>query len=125
MHTAVKVSLDTELPFKDQDAADVVRVVAAVRWTSYHVTTLPNSSTFSQIKEYYPFIKKYHNSWPVNILIRQFLDNHRHNLRTKTKAYESTPTDTTAGPSTAALGPDLENNNQDGDEFDVVVSDDD
>ena len=120
--TAIKVSLDMELPFKDQDVADVVRVVAVVHWTSYHITTLPNSSTFSQIKEDYPFIEKYYNTWPVNMLISQFLSNHCNNLQTKTKVHESTPTDTTVGPSTAALGLDLENNNQDGDESDIVIS---
>ena len=123
MHGAVEVSLDMELTFKGQGAAEVVKVVAAVRWTSYHVTVLPNdSSTFSQIKVDYPFIEKYHNAWPVNMLVRPFLGDHRNNLRAKMKVHEFTPTDTTAEPSTAAPGPDLENQNQDGDESDVVVS---
>ena len=56
------------------------------------------------------------------MLIRQFLGSHRNNTRAKMKACESTPADTTAGPSTAAPGPDLENDNPDGDESDVVVS---
>ena len=98
-------------------------VAAVCSMTSYRITALPNnSSTFFQIKEEYPFIKKYHNAWPVNMPIRQFLGSHRNNTRAKMKACESTPADTTAGPSTAAPGRDLENDNPDEDESNVVVS---
>jgi hypothetical protein len=60
-------------------------------------------SVFHKVKAKYPFIEKYHNAWPVNMLIQQYLNNHRNNLRAKAAADEGTPDvdPDVAGPSTA------------------------
>lgn len=52
-----------------------------------------------QVQGEYPFIKEYDNAWPVNMLIMQYLNNHRANLRAKAGSG-------TAGPSTGTPGPD-------------------
>ncbi|KAF9643140.1 hypothetical protein BDM02DRAFT_3132628 [Thelephora ganbajun] len=90
IHKAVHASnIDMDLPFGDQEMAELVRVIACV-------------------KEEYPFIEKYANTWPM-------------------AAGEEAPNDTsedTAGPSIATPGPDLNNDsNQDGDQSDVFLSD--
>jgi len=81
------------------------------------------SLAFHQVKEHYPFIVKYHNAWPVYMLIHQYLNNYCNNLRVN--AANATPAIT--GP-TAAPAPDLDTNGgNDGDQGDegsnVTISD--
>jgi len=88
MHSAVEMSnLNLELPLKDQDEAEVLLVVASVRHISRYATVLQNNSpTPCQLKQQYPFIKKYHGAWPVYAIMRQFLNNRRANAQAKVAA---------------------------------------
>jgi hypothetical protein len=85
---------------------EVVKVIASVCQISCctAIMTVSNIlSVFHKVKAKYPFIEKYHNAWPVNMLIQQYLNNHRNNLRAKAAADEGTPDvdPDVAGPSTA------------------------
>jgi hypothetical protein len=128
---AVDVSLDKELPFKDQEMADLVKVIASVCQISCCIAIMMVSnilSIFHKVKANYPFIEKYHNAWPVNMLIQQYLNNHRNNLRAKAAADEGTPDQDVdpgvAGPSTVTptAGPNNDDDDDD-DGSDVTISD--
>ena len=110
-----------------QDMVEVVKVFAFVRQTPHCIISW--LTYIHQVKDEYPFIKEYQNAWPVKMLMIQYLDNHRANLRTKAAA-RSTPTSPcrdTAGPSTTAAIPEDHGadhgGSQSGDPSNVSVSD--
>jgi len=119
LHNTVKSSnIDMNLSFSKQDKVEVVKVTAIM-------------------KTEYPFLKEYgNNTWPVEMLMGQYLNNHRANLRAKANkaaaARDTTPAGTgnsTAGPSVGPSGPDGndadndDGDRQDGGQSDVSVSD--
>ena len=122
-----KSNIDTMLPFRDQEQTEVVLVIASVRQATL-CHSIPHSLlTSRQIKEQYPFLKKYHNSWPITILMRQFLNNHRYHANSKAKitttlAATANAGSHTAGPSTAALG--LTGGGSNGDDDDDEIQSD-
>jgi len=93
----------------------------------------PQFTHLYQLKEQYPFLAKYRNSWPVIILMRQFLNNHRAHVKAKIAAAKTATANTgshTAGPSNTAPGlaggsSNGGNNGDDSDdsESDVSISD--
>ena len=90
-----------------------------------------NEHPFCQVKTQFPFLKEYHNTWPVILLARQFMNNHRGNNQKKAKknATDNDQTPQDAGTSAAANDTDP-NGNENGDTggqdnslSDVVLSD--
>ena len=95
--------------------------------TALYTPRWPTHPPPHQIKEQYPFIKVYHNAWPVYILIRQFLTNHRQYIAKKARiaaeaAAAANVGPSTAGPSTATSG---NNGDQDDNDSDITSDDDD
>jgi hypothetical protein len=126
MHKVVNASnMDMRLPFRDQDTAEVVKVITCVRRLSCGIPgSIDSSPTLYQIKVKFPFIEKYRMAWPVTMLIRQFLTNHRANLA---KMARATSADNGSGAADAP-GPGFEDgagDNQSGSESDLNFTDDD
>jgi hypothetical protein len=125
----IDVSLDVELPLKDQGMVEVVKAIVSVCQISCCIAIMMVSnilSVFHKVKVKYPFIEKYHNTWPVNMLIQQYLNNHCNNLQAKAATNEGTPDvdPGVVGPSTvtptASPDNDIDNNNNGSD---VSISD--
>lgn len=79
----------------------------------------------------YPILERYDRTWPVDDLMRQYLINHRANLRTKMAAMSTTPADaggSTAEPSAMTSDPNRDSDAEEdrrpnGNTSDVTISD--